>query len=277
MQNLHLLYNKLYYREIGTPLFDQRVREYNDRLVSIRFSGERDTVANPAATTTFKMKTLYPGLLVGIGNPHQTNMSENETKIGFAFDYTSGQPYIPGSTVKGILRSCFIQAPDAVLEELGAPWTSEDLPALEAAIFDEGDVFFDAVICKGDSEGHIMGWDFLAPHGEDAFQAPVPIRLIKVLPDVVFEFRFRTNTHVVNGKKISPGKKIHLFRNLLTTFGAGAKTNVGYGAMEAVIEKQPDKAKPKNKPQKPPEQAAPKPAWLAALESLRDNNDDAEG
>src|SRR5690606_22651360 len=48
----------------------------------------------------------YPGLIIGTGVAHETGL-KGEMKLGLSFDYTTGLPYIPGSSVKGILRSVF--------------------------------------------------------------------------------------------------------------------------------------------------------------------------
>ncbi len=50
--------------------------------------------------------TTYPGLLIGSGYTHQVG-AIGEFKIGFQLDYTTGLPIIPGSSVKGMLRSVF--------------------------------------------------------------------------------------------------------------------------------------------------------------------------
>ena len=55
----------------------------------------------------FNLMTTYPGLLSGIGMKHETKQAEGELKLGFAFDHTTGLPYIPGSGVKGKLRAFF--------------------------------------------------------------------------------------------------------------------------------------------------------------------------
>ena len=52
------------------------------------------------------LETIYPGLLIGSGYIHETNTKE-ELKLGFFFDHTTGIPIIPGSSVKGVLRSAF--------------------------------------------------------------------------------------------------------------------------------------------------------------------------
>lgn len=55
---------------------------------------------------SFTLKTTYPGLLIGTGLNHGVN-SKEDIKVGFQFDYTTGLPYIPGSSIKGALRSVF--------------------------------------------------------------------------------------------------------------------------------------------------------------------------
>lgn len=67
------------------------------------------TMKNSASADTFKdivLKIGYPGMITGTGIPHETGLP-GEFKIGFMFDYTTGIPYLPGSSVKGILRSAF--------------------------------------------------------------------------------------------------------------------------------------------------------------------------
>jgi len=54
------------------------------------------------------LATQYPGLFIGSGYPHLTNNKE-EITLGFYFDHTTGLPVIPGSSVKGTLRSMFPQ------------------------------------------------------------------------------------------------------------------------------------------------------------------------
>lgn len=52
----------------------------------------------------FALATTYPGLLAGSGYQHEVKV-EGELKLGFSFDHTTGLPIIPGSTIKGVLRS----------------------------------------------------------------------------------------------------------------------------------------------------------------------------
>ena len=57
----------------------------------------------------FRLTTTYPGLLIGSSYSHPA-ISEGEDsdyQLGFFFDHTIGVPIIPGSTVKGVLKSVF--------------------------------------------------------------------------------------------------------------------------------------------------------------------------
>lgn len=65
-------------------------------------------LATVAPNPRFNFKTIYPGLTMGTGYTHETG-EMGEFKLGFFFDHATGYPCIPGSTVKGCLRSIFPQ------------------------------------------------------------------------------------------------------------------------------------------------------------------------
>lgn len=261
LDNLSLIFNKEYYSKLGTTEYEESIKEYNKSIEDYVFVKEvykRSEVAN----ISFFMKTCYPGLLIGIGNPHGVGKklgkeldkeSDEQSKklfgcnddinCGFSFDYVTGQPYIPGSSVKGVLRSHFKEHPQAVADVLknnGVECDAEFVKALEKEIFDYSDVFLDAVIYDGDEHGNIVGFDYITPH-ESPLKDPIPIYIIKVLPDVKLEFRFRLSDHIVGDKKITGGKLKWIFLELLALFGIGAKTNVGYGVLEKSDESRSEK------------------------------------
>jgi len=185
----------------------------------------------------FELTTEYPGLVTGLGNPHESHQ-EGEYKLGFYFDHTTGLPVIPGSSVKGVLRSAFKKSPDYIKYLLENPPEKEtpiidiDINQLEKEIFDgEGlspykrDIFLDAVIVAGGNTNQLfLAADFITPH-PDEFKDPVPLQFLKVLPQVTFRFQFRLKNE---GLISSEGKK-RLFERILKDLGIGAKTNVGYG------------------------------------------------
>lgn len=240
MENLNLLFNKRYYSNLGTSSFAADVKSINEKIANAEFK-EEDYIKSEVANQRFIMKTCYPGLLIGIGNPHgvgkklvQNSECVDDINCGFSFDYVTGQPYIPGSSVKGVLRSHFKEHQQAVanvLKNNDVECDTEFVKALEKEIFDYNDVFLDAVIYDGDKHGNIVGFDYITPH-ESPLKDPIPIHIIKLLPDVKIEFRFRLSDHIVGDKTITGGELEQIFLELLALFGIGAKTNVGYGVLE---------------------------------------------
>lgn len=241
MDNLNLIFNKEYYRTLKLDWGNEDADHFNEELIGAIFCHQTDFRSLPINnTSSFILNTLYPGLLIGIGAPHGAGKfakSDSDINCGFYFDYVTGQPYIPGSSVKGVLRSSFKYRNDqvnAVEEILRADYpdiTKNDVNDLETAIFDNADIFLDAVIYDGDKHGRMMGLDYITPHSSPTSN-PVPIRILKVLPDVRFEFRFILSDKTINGKDIKAEQLLELFKTLLVLFGAGAKTHTGYGAFE---------------------------------------------
>ena len=111
-------------------------REYKPALESI-WENYSEVSENSFGTIgfneQFKVKTIYPGLVCGIGYEHELGF-ENEFKLGFSFDHTTGLPYIPGSSVKGTLRSAFRHNsyPKSILEDwvkaIDQPSTEKSYP-----------------------------------------------------------------------------------------------------------------------------------------------------
>jgi CRISPR-associated protein Cmr6 len=60
------------------------------------------------AVQELQLQVQNPGLLPGIGYPHEVGYL-GEFKLGFGFDHITGLPVLPGSSVKGVLRSVFPQ------------------------------------------------------------------------------------------------------------------------------------------------------------------------
>ena len=172
------------------------------------------------AQNSFELQTTYPGLLLGSGNTHALPSLEGQAILGFHFDYTSGLPEISGSSIKGVPKSAFTCK--AYIQEILKDETL-DIEALKKEIFENNDVFFDAFIVKSGKENKILGDDYITPHKEPT-KNPVPLRFIKVLPEVTFRFGFKLSDGL-----ISCEKKLALFQEIILDFGLGAKTNVGYG------------------------------------------------
>ena len=229
----------LYYKEMYRNGDD--VQQINNSLDQIFKASGNDESFN--YEQSFKLKTTYPGLIIGSGYIHGLQNDE-DSKIGFYFDHTSGFPTIPGSSVKGTLRSLFgfhtkkeKDTYQKEKEELIRDLTGKESLDVKLLVDD----IFEGKDEKGDAKGiynrdifyearvrnlHITD-DYLAPHKEP-LKNPIPIKFIKIAGGVTLEFSFKLH----DGGGLSADEKLELFFQLLQLHGVGAKTNVGYGQFE---------------------------------------------
>lgn len=134
--NLGLFFQRGYYEDLTAEILTDSTKDkknqtkyFDDRNSELNESSKRVILKESAISDTlsFKLRTVYPGLVTGIGMAHATGM-EGEGKLGMIFDYTTGLPYIPGSSVKGLLRSMFpILPPNKPLNKVDEK-TKELLP-----------------------------------------------------------------------------------------------------------------------------------------------------
>ena len=222
--NIGWLFYKNYFQDIDySNLQDENNKKMIDKKIdNILHQNPKIQQDEALGNTHFEAKTTYPGLLLGSGYLHELPDIEGQAILGFDFDYTTGLPIIRGSSIKGVLRSAF-KHKEYILEFLKDK-PNLDIESLESEIFDNNDVFFDAVVEKYGT--NILSDDYLAPHGEPT-KNPIPLRFIKVSPNVKFRFDF-----ILSDGILTKQEKSELFQNILADLGIGAKTNVGYGKFE---------------------------------------------
>lgn len=225
--------------------------------------------------TSFLLKTIYPGLLVGTGYPHPVSdkvQKDDDTKgdfqNGFYFDYTTGLPIIPGSSIKGALRSYFPSIDismfknkkykdekcelmqDILANEIKdkVSLSKDEIKQLELEIFEgldtngkpksiyKRDRFLDAYLDFQGSK-QIFAEDYITPHKNRkklTFQdgTLVPNEMCEPNPIKILKIRgdieFKFQFLLQDGIILAEQKK-QLFEYLIKDFGLGAKTNVGYG------------------------------------------------
>lgn len=85
----------------------KKFKIYNDQILEYELTNVKN-INNVLSNNLFTLECQYPGLLIGSGYNHGTK-TEGEFKLGFFFDYTTGLPYIPASSCKGLFRSVFPQ------------------------------------------------------------------------------------------------------------------------------------------------------------------------
>lgn len=276
--NLGYYFNKGYYKEEYSD-----VKEYYDTinlneesdtklstwLKTIEYSKIEESIKNIDEQLSFlnsniKAKINYPGLLVGIGYAHNS-VKTGEFQNGFSFDYTTGIPIIPGSSVKGIIRdafpikehlenknvdienimefqnNCFAKGKLEWLKKIALKIdidsnkiTDEFVFEFEKAIFGDEEnqnqkvIFFDAYPIEGTNSNKLLGDDYITKH-ENPLKNPIPLRILKILPGVTIQFNFLIKDINVNGVIINKEKMETFFAEILKEFGVGARRNVGYG------------------------------------------------
>lgn len=89
---------------------EKEFRKKNKRLTQTRHVSPfaMPTEMHAYGVNEIRLRVQNPGLLPGIGYPHEVGYP-GEFKLGFGFDHVTGLPALPGSSVKGVLRSVFPQ------------------------------------------------------------------------------------------------------------------------------------------------------------------------
>lgn len=246
-----------FYHSVGIPGF---VEEQVKSAISV--NSDVLEVLRSANYSVVNMRVQAPGLLIGSGLAHGLPGSEEDVKTGLQFDYTSGLPVIPGSSVKGVIRSAFPtikedkeQSNEADAEKLNyiksliadIPEFSalglEDKDILELGnqMFNHGDIFADALLVgygtRMKQHGpvkQVLTEDYITPHTGGPLAQPIPIKIVKVAPGVTFAFCFKFNATKIGDKEVTAEMKESLCTAILQDLGIGAKTNVGYGVLKRI-------------------------------------------
>ena len=217
---------------------DENVSILKKRNLRLTEGGLLYKVAQPVDTNdTFQLEIIYPGLVTGIGINHEATI-EGEFKLGVHFDWTYGMPVVYGSSVKGVLRSYFKEFYEPKVGRPSADDAFDDIFNGGKKSIYQRDVFFDAVIVQPDNKGkgRILCSDSITPHGDNPLKNPTPITILTIAPGCKLEFRFQLVPTVIEKKgqqlTLPVSDKLALFKEILTTVGIGAKTNVGYGQLK---------------------------------------------
>lgn len=173
---------------------------------------------------TFTMTTTTR-LVFGMGYEHPT-------EIGFMFDWTSGLPIIPGSSLKGAARyAAETEKHDCINEIFGAE--KGDAQAGEI-------IFFPAYPCLIDHNKPFLELDVMTPHYSEYYSdpeknppadwySPVPLHFLTVPAEVKYCFRLAHRKDLKDKESPLLKKAENILKCALSEFGVGAKTSVFYG------------------------------------------------
>lgn len=246
-----------FFHSVGIPGFDE---EQVESAISV--NTDALAILSYAKFDVVNMRVQAPGLLIGSGLAHGLPGSEEDVKTGLQFDYTSGLPVIPGSSVKGLIRSAFPmikedkeQSNEADVEKLNyiksliadipefrsLRLDDKDILELGNQMFNHGDIFADALLVGYGTRmkqqrpvNQVLAEDYITPHTGGPLAQPVPIKIVKVAPGATFAFCFKFSATKIGSKKVDADMKKALCAAILQDLGVGAKTNVGYGVLKEV-------------------------------------------
>lgn len=155
-------------------------------------------------------------------------------ETGFVWHRVLGVPYLPGSSVKGLVRAWAEMSDKETATRLFGP--KDEGPTRKP---DTGDlIVFDAVpVTKPELEVDIMNPHYAPYYGDRDgktppadYHSPRPIFFLTVAPGAVFSFAFGLRRGC-GGSKADVDTVFRFLSEALDTLGAGGKTAVGYGFM----------------------------------------------
>ncbi len=228
------------------------VQQFNDPQSYGDFLARREAALAGACRTR---ATSSSPLLVGLGR-------WNPTGIGFTLDRFTGCPYIPGSSVKGVLRAAARLVAAGEIETKEVPFWIEHAPRIfgRGPAPAEGREHSDALENEDEAgnvcfyDAYPSSWpkielDVLTPHQGDYYQSgdavthppadwndPKPVHFLRVAAnqEITFWFSGRKSTVL---PEIDAQHLTALLRLALDWVGLGAKTSSGYGWFEPDAEK----------------------------------------
>ena len=246
-KNVNYLFNREYTEALlkgrkAENLNTELITAINDSISNNIKKGLPEAILDEVDVHKAYFAVRYPGVLVGLGYPHELSEGPEQSELkgqisgGFMFDYVTGLPYIPGSSIKGIVRHIFDNAcdNDEYLQYLNSicenKFTEEQLKEYIHEHFgmtDGGgtDVFYDAYVSGPDNIKDYIGLENITPHS-NALKNPIPITMLKIMPGVLIKVAIKTDD-----------KSFCVYKRILQDMGVGAKTNVGFGIIEEVKNK----------------------------------------
>ncbi len=173
---------------------------------------------------------------------------EHPLENGFAFLNPYGLPYLPGSSIKGVLRRAAEDLAAMPDEAERKGWTPEAITALFGLESADGDkehsrgtlTFWDALPKPANDS---MGMEVMTPHYSDYYKGestphdagqPNPIVFLVVPAGSAFTFHILCDTARLTEELAASWQDLMraAFEHAFQWLGFGAKTAVGYGAME---------------------------------------------
>lgn len=209
--------------------------QVNDRLGAVHTlqKGALESLSRTDGGLPVELKArLVSPLILGLGLEHPS-------ETGLCLDHCLGIPYIPSSSLKGVLRLAYTVAnvPEELrqldtIDDVAVPGVTEVFGQLDRA----GNLM---VLDAYPTRVPELKLDVMTPHYGHYYQNrqwpsdtgfPVPVKFLAVKPGVEFVFRM-----LVRGESRKYLDAIRTaLRSVLREYGLGGKTNAGYGLFEVL-------------------------------------------
>lgn len=222
-----------------------------------RFVERRDAALAQIGARPVDLRT-HSRLVIGLGLPHPI-------ETGFLFDRLTGSVYLPGSSIKGMLRAAARLAGDGGLEDETGFWTAENRDRLFGPDLAPGSVARTG--CLRVFDAFPVRWprlevDVLTPHFTRYYEkravpadweSPNPVPLLAVAEDQVFRFHFASTDP--EHWEDDWSRLQSLLAIALDWLGIGSKKSSGYGRLAEG--KLPERPRPQSTREPEPEQQNP--------------------
>ena len=204
-------FKDLNYSDLSLENNEKHVNKITNKLKKVNINRHINKIGE-----SFTLEVDGMGLIVGSGYPHNIKNVKESLQLGLSFDYTTGYPVIPASSIKGVVVHILEddnkkEYKKYILDELGID--EEELKKdLKKCIF------LDAEIMSGGFDD-----EYITPHLSPT-ENPIPLKFLKIKPSSKFMFQF-----IFKSNSIPVDKKLKLFERIIKDFGLGAKTKTGFG------------------------------------------------
>jgi CRISPR-associated protein Cmr6 len=209
---------------------------------------------------------------------------EHPLENGFAFLNPYGLAYLPGSSIKGALRRAAEELAKDLVEANRKGWSQDSVTALFGLETEDRQkkhtrgvlAFWDALPRPA---GNSLGMDVLTPHYGDYYRGestphdagkPVPNFFLVVPAESVFSFHLTCDTNRIPEELGAKWQDLMraAFKHAFDWLGFGAKTAVGYGAMQFDEKAEAEAAKEKARRKADAQRAAMTPAMRAVQDFI---------
>lgn len=169
---------------------------------------------------------------------------EHPLENGFAWHHTLGVPYLPGSSLKGMLRAWLRETEGVIGKDKNGNDTFEESEDIRARFGTQGQagqiILFDMLPL----EPPALSVDVMTPHYGPYYQnendsnvpgdwhSPVPITFLAVAPGCSWQLGIVPATGAEELDNVAFEKLVDNLLEAIEVNGAGAKTAVGYGRFQ---------------------------------------------